>query len=119
MLTLNVSTSLMGVCLSVAIVWLVQRGHLHASRALFWLTTASMALLLGIWPGLIDKLAVVTGISYPPALLLICGLAALLIRSLQIDVANTRLERELKRLNQRIAIIEIATPSFQRQQDLE
>lgn len=107
MVTLNVFTSLTGVCLAGAIVWLVRRGHLHASSALFWLSTAFAALVLGLWPGLIDHLAAATGISYPPALLLLCALAALLIKNLDTDVKNTRLEQQLRRLNQRIALSEI------------
>jgi hypothetical protein len=108
MLTLNLFTSLLGAGLATSIVWLVRRGHLHASSALFWLATALATLVLGLWPGMINRLAELTGIAYPPALLLLCGLAALLIKSLHNDVQNTRLERDVRRLNQRIAMIELA-----------
>lgn len=107
MLSLNVFTSILGAGLAASIVWLVRLGHLHASSAVFWLSTAFAALVLGLWPGLIDHLAAATGISYPPALLLLCALAALLIKNLHTDVKNTRLEQQLRRLNQRVALAEI------------
>lgn len=107
MLTLNVFTSLMGACLAGAIVWLVRRGHLHASSALFWLCVALITLIFGLWPGLIDRLAAITGIAYPPALLLLCGLAALLIKHLDADIQKTHLETEIRRINQKITMLEL------------
>lgn len=115
MLTLNVFTSLLGGCLAAAIVWLVRKGHLHASSALFWLGTALAALVLGLWPGLIDHIASATGIAYPPALLLLCGLSALLIKCLHTDVRNTQVERDLRRLNQRFAMLELSSCNEQKQ----
>lgn len=107
MLALNVFTSLMGACLAGAIVWLMRRGHLHASSAMFWLCTALVTLIFGLWPGLIDHLAESTGIAYPPTLLLLCGLAGLLIKHLHADIQKTHLEIQLRRLNQKIAMLEL------------
>lgn len=108
MTPLNVSTSIMGAGLAFCIVYLVRRDHLHAAHALFWLVTASAALALGLWPGLIDHAAVAMGISYAPALLLLCGLMVVLVKALHSDILNTRLERDLRRLNQRLAMLEMA-----------
>ena len=62
--------------------------------------------LSGAWPGLIDKLAVLVGISYPPALLLLLASIVLLVKSLHSDMVNTRIERDVRRLNQRLALLE-------------
>lgn len=117
MTPLNLSTSLMGAGLAVCIVYLVRRDHLHAAHALFWLLTAAAALALGLWPGLIDIAALALGISYPPALLLLCGLMVLLIKALHADMLNTRLERDLRRLNQRVAMLEMNLPTVSRAAD--
>lgn len=111
MTPLNMSTSLMGASLAFCIVYLVRRDHLHAAHALFWLVTATAALVLGLWPGLIDHAAVAMGISYAPALLLLGGLMVVLIKALHADMLNTRLERDLRRLNQRVAMLEMAKPA--------
>ena len=112
MIPLNVSTSIMGAGLALCIVYLVRRDHLHAAHALFWLVTASAALALGLWPGLIDHAAMALGISYAPALLLLCGLMVVLVKALHADILNTRLERDLRRLNQRVAMLEMNTTTL-------
>jgi len=68
--------------------------------------TLLAALLLGIFPGIIDTLGAKLGVAYPPTLLLIFGIAALLIKILTMDIEHSRQERSLRRLAQRIAIVE-------------
>jgi hypothetical protein len=65
------------------------------------------AVLLGFWPGLIDRLAMLVGFGYPPALLLLFAAAALFIKALHTDIVNTRIERDVRKLNQQLAIYEM------------
>ena len=48
----------------------------------------------------------VVGISYPPALLLLVAVVIVLVKTLHTDIVNTRVERDVRRLNQRLAILE-------------
>ena len=107
MSTLNLTTGLLGLALAGFILLLLRRDHLYVMHGLFWIMVAGAAAILGIWPGLIDRLAAFTGIFYPPALLLLAGLIVLLVKALHADMLNTRLEREVRRLNQRIAMLEV------------
>lgn len=111
MSNLNITTALLGLGLAVVIIWLVRRGHLNAVHGLFWLVMAALAALLGVWPGLIDRLAVAVGVSYPPALLFLAAAMALLVKALHADILNTRVEREVRRLNQRLALLELEQAS--------
>jgi hypothetical protein len=103
---LNLTTGLLGVALAALILLLLRRDHLYVTHALFWVAVAAAAAVLGLWPGLIDRLANYTGIFYPPALLLLIGLIVLVVKALYADIQNTRLERQLRLLNQRIALLE-------------
>jgi len=103
---LNLTTGLLGLALAAIILLLLRRDHLYVMHALFWVVVAAAALVLGLWPGLIDRLAVLTGISYPPALLLLGGVIVLFVKALHADIQNTRLQREVRRLNQRIAMVD-------------
>lgn len=107
MSNLHLTTALLGLGLAVVILWLLRRDHLHVIHGLFWLVVAGLAALLGVWPGLIDKLAQVVGISYPPALLFLAAAMVLLVKALHADILNTRIEREVRRLNQRLALLEL------------
>jgi hypothetical protein len=106
MSALNLTTGLLGLALAALILLLLRRDHLYVMHGLFWVVVAAAAAVLGLWPGLIDRLANYTGIFYPPALLLLIGLIVLLVKALHADIQNTRLQREVRRLNQRVAIIE-------------
>ena len=107
MASLQVTTTLLGIGLSAVILFLLRRDHLHLTHGLFWITVAGLAALLGLWPGLIDFIARLVGIAYPPSLLLLGAAIVLLVKSLYTDIVNTRIERQVRRLNQRLAIYEL------------
>lgn len=107
MTSLYPTTVLLGLGLAVSIMWLLRRDHLHLSHGLFWLSVAALAAILGIWPETIDKIALVTGVSYPPSLLLLLAVIVILIKTLHTDILNTRIERQVKRLNQRLSIMDM------------
>lgn len=107
MASLQLTTTLLGVGLSVVILILLRRDHLHLAHGLFWITVAGCAALLGLWPGLIDRIARIAGISYSPALLLLIVNIVLILKSLHSDIVNTRIERQVRRLNQRLALYEL------------
>ncbi|KRD42152.1 hypothetical protein ASE52_21030 [Acidovorax sp. Root275] len=106
MAPLQITTTLLGIGLAAVILLLVRRDHLYLLHGLFWILVAGAAAVLGVWPGLIDRLAVVVGISYPPALLLLVAVVIVLVKTLHTDIVNTRVERDVRRLNQRLAILE-------------
>ena len=111
MANLQITTSLLGLGLALIILHLLRRDHIYILHAMFWIVIAALAALLGLWPGLIDRAAGWIGISYPPAALLLGAVLVLLVKSLYADITNTRLERQLRRLNQRIALMDAKEPT--------
>jgi hypothetical protein len=107
MSSLYYTTSLLGVGLAAVIIFLLRRDHLHLSHGVFWLGVAFFAAVFGLWPVTIDFLAGLVGISYPPALFFLATVILLLIKALHADILNTRIERQVRRLNQRLAIYEL------------
>ena len=103
---LQLTTTLLGLGLAAVILFLVRRDRLYLMHGLFWAIVAGAVAVLGAWPGLIDHLARIAGISYPPALLLLLASALLLVKALHSDMVNTRIERDVRRLNQRLALLE-------------
>ena len=104
---MQITTSLLGLGLAALILLLLRRDHLYVHHGLFWLLVAFAAGVLGVWPQLIDSLALGLGIAYPPAALFLLAAMVLLVKALYSDMTNTRLERDVRRLNQRIAMLEI------------
>lgn len=106
MASLQLTTTLLGAGLAGVIVVLVRRDHLHLSHGVFWIVVAVLAALLGMWPALLDRVAAIAGISYPPTFLLLGAIMILFVKSLYADIASTRVERQVRRLNQRLAMYE-------------
>ena len=105
--SLQTTTTVLGLGLSVLIAVLLMREHLYLRHGLFWIAVAIAGILLGIWPGAIDHVAIWLGMSYSPAGLFIATVVVLFVKYLYADMTQTRLERKLRRLNQRIAMFEL------------
>lgn len=105
-MTLNLFTALLGIGLAALILFLMRRDYMHTSHGLFWFGVAVAAAVLGAWPRLIDQAAHLAGIAYAPAFLLLVAVIVLTLKALHLDSDNTRLERELRKLNQRLAVLE-------------
>ena len=105
-MTSQLTSAAISVLLAGAILYLVRRDHMHGSYALWWLAIAAAILVLGVFPQVIDWLGRVSGISYPPILPIIIGIGMILIRMLRTDIDRSRQERQLRRLAQKLAILE-------------
>jgi len=99
-------SAIIGIALASVILYLVRRDHLHGSYALWWLVVAAATLVVGVFPHLVDRLGELIGIAYPPILAIILGMGLILIRMLLMDVDRSRQERTLRRLTQRLAILD-------------
>ncbi len=110
---LVVLIGVMGIGLAGGILYLVRRDHIYIRQAVFWIAIAFISSLFGAWPVLIDTLGWALGIAYPPTLLLLVAILVLIVKALLGDIAFTQVRRDLRRLNQRIALLE-SDPSAQR-----
>jgi hypothetical protein len=106
MLTSQITSAILGVGLAGAILFLVRRDHLHGPFAVWWFAVAAATFVLGVFPSVVTWLGHVTGIMYPPVLPIIIGLSLILIRLLKLDINRSQQERQLRRLTQKLAILE-------------
>ena len=106
MLTGQITSAIIGVALAGAILFLVRRDHLHGPYALWWFAVAASTFALGVFPILIVWLGHLTGIVYAPVLPIIIAVALILIRMLKLDIDRSKQERQMRRLTQKLAILE-------------
>ena len=102
----QVTVLVMAIGLAVGILYLVRRDHIYIRQGLFWILVALFSLGLGTWPRAIDVIGEELGVAYPPALLLLVAVLVLMIKGLLADIGQTKLRRDVRRLNQRIALLE-------------
>ncbi|MEZ5463861.1 MAG: DUF2304 domain-containing protein [Lysobacteraceae bacterium] len=105
-MTAMLTAALLGVGTALVILYLVRRDQMHGRYAFWWLTVAGVALVLGLKPSLVDTVGHWFGVKYPPTLIVMLVLAALLVKLLVADLDVTRRERRIRRLLQKTAILE-------------
>jgi hypothetical protein len=88
------------------VVELVRRRKLGEGYSLLWLLTSIVLLVLSLWRGLLDVLADLVGIFYPPTALFVIGFGFVLLILLQFSVVVSRLSGENKDLLQRLAMMD-------------
>ncbi len=105
-MTSQITSAILGALLAGAILFLVRRDHLHGPYAVWWFGVAAATFVLGVFPGVVVWLGHVSGIGYAPVLPIIVGLSLVLIRLLKLDIDRSRQERQIRRLTQKLAILE-------------
>jgi hypothetical protein len=85
---------------------LVRRRRLLERYALVWMAVTILLLALSAWAGLLDRVADVIGISYPPSALFAAAFGFVIVLLLHFSVAVSRLTDQSKLLAQRVALLE-------------
>jgi hypothetical protein len=96
-----VSFGLLGVVLE-----LVRRRQLLERYALLWLLSGVVIVGLAAWSGLLQSLADVVGIAYPPSALFAVAFLFVLVLLLHFSISVSRLSDQTKVLAQRLALLE-------------
>ena len=107
----HVAVLVIGILLAAGILYLVRRDHIYIRQGMFWILVALATLAFAFWPALIDVIGRSLGIAYPPTLLLLAAIIVVVLKALFADIALTKVNRDLRRLNQRIALLEAEHPA--------
>lgn len=106
MQTFHLTVMTIGIGLAAGILYLIRRDHLQLRQGLFWILVATLSFVFGVWPYFVDVLGEFLNVAYPPTLIILAAIVVLVMKALMSDIALTRLNRDLRRLNQRIALLE-------------
>ena len=100
------TAAFIGLAIAIVILWLVRRHHLHGPYAIWWILVASGVLIVSLFSEWLNPVASLLGISYAPILPLILALGAVLVKILTMDLERTRQEVALRRMAQRLGMLE-------------
>lgn len=100
------TTAIIGLLIAIVILFLIRRDILHIKRSLWWIGVAVIIVIMGFFPLPIAQFGLIFGVNYPPVLILTVGMGFILIKILSMDMERSRQERMLRRLIQKIAILE-------------
>ena len=94
------------VSLLLVVLELIRQRRLAENYSLLWLLTAIALLTLALSRELLDVLAGLVGIFYPPAALFVVGFGFILLILLQFSVVISRRARENKELAQQLGLLQ-------------
>lgn len=91
----------------VVVVDLLRRKRLRERHAIWWLIAGTVALVLAVFPPLLDWLAAVLGIALPVNLVFFGSIATLFLVALQASSELTQLEDQTRTLAERVALLQL------------
>jgi hypothetical protein len=106
MMSYRITSMVIGLFIAVTIIFLVRKDYIHVRHTIWWLVVAACSVIVGFFPETVDLVARWFVVNYPPTFFFSVGFAAMLIKILRMDIEFSRQEREIKRLTQRLAILE-------------
>jgi hypothetical protein len=106
MISYRLTSAIVGLAIASTILGLIARDRLHTRHAVWWFAVAFAVIVLGVFPEVIDWFGGLLGVAYPPVLILVVAIGVLLVKLLLLDIEYSRQERTLRRLIQRLALLE-------------
>ena len=105
MISYKITTTFIGAIIFLVILILVRRGKLQERYALTWFAIGIIVVVFGFFPTIIDRLAGLAGVNYPPALLFAIAVGVLLIQNLYLFILASQNEVRIKELLQQVAVL--------------
>ncbi|MBU0734085.1 MAG: DUF2304 domain-containing protein [Proteobacteria bacterium] len=105
MISYKLTTTFIGAIIFLIIFILVRRGKLQEKYALTWFAIGIIVVIVGFFPVIIDKIAWLTGVNYPPALLFAIAVGVLLIQNLYLFIFASQNEVRIKELLQQVVVL--------------
>ncbi len=106
LISYKLTSAVIAVLIALSILYLIRRDRLQPRYAPWWLMAAAGIVIFGLMPSLIDLIGGKLGVNYPPILLVITAICLILLKMLKMDIDRSQREKQLRRLVQRLAILE-------------
>lgn len=96
------------------IVRLIVRGRLREEYAIVWIICTLVLLVLSVWRTGLETMSLALGVYYPPSLLFLFSLAAIVCFLVHLSVVNSKMQHSIKELTQELALLRHELEQMQR-----
>lgn len=96
------------IALFAVVIDFIRRGLLKEKYSVLWLASAISIIILSFWKSLLDRVAVMIGVGYPPSLLFLVAFIFILLIILHFSVAISVLHERNKTLTQELTLLKAA-----------
>ncbi len=84
---------------------LIVRGKLREEYAIIWIICTIILVVFSIWRRGLEQIALTLGVFYPPSLVFLASIFAILVFLVHLSVVVSRLQNQIKTLTQEIALL--------------
>jgi hypothetical protein len=91
----------------IVVIEMLRRGRMRERHAIWWLVAGTLALLIGVFPGILDWAAGLIGVGAPVNLVFFVSIAVLFLVCIQHSSELTTLESKSRTLAERSALQEL------------
>lgn len=106
MISYNLTTAIFGISVVLCILYLIRKNSIYVRYTFWWMAVCCGILLLSIFPQFSDTIVHFLGIGYPPAFIFFIAILMLFVKILSMDIDRSKQEVRIRRLVQRLAILE-------------
>lgn len=98
--------AVIGIALTLAIVYLVRADHISPKVAARWFLLALLVLTVSLAPEVVDWIGIQLGIAYPPVLPILIAIAVAMVKILIMDIERQKMQVKIDRLVQKVSVFE-------------
>lgn len=84
---------------------LITKGKLREEYSFIWIACTVFLLVFSIWRNGLDVIAKLLGVYYPPALVFMAAIFAIIIFLVHLSVINSKQHEQIKTLTQELALL--------------
>lgn len=98
--------SLLGASLFLAFIFrLIVKGRLREEYSILWIACTLVLIIFSIWRKGLEQISLALGVFYPPSLVFLGAIFAILVFLVHLSVVVSRLQNQIKVLSQEVALL--------------
>ncbi len=98
--------SLLGATLFMIMIFrLIVRGQLREEYSMVWIFCTVILIFFSIWRKGLEKISLLLGVYYPPSLIFLAAIFAIIVFLVHLSVVNSKLQNQIKDLTQEMAYL--------------
>lgn len=84
---------------------LIVRGKLREEYAIVWIICTAILIVFSIWRKGLEEISLLLGVFYPPSLIFLAAIFAIIVFLVHLSVVNSRMQSEIKVLTHEVAFL--------------
>lgn len=84
---------------------LIVRGRLREEYSIVWILCTLVLIVFAVWRRGLEQISLLLGVFYPPSLIFLAAIFAIIIFLVHLSVVNSKLQNQIKNLAQEVAYL--------------